>query len=83
MATESVFSITSPVVYPVSLVPAKWQWVLALNPMAGIIDGYRSAIFGKPWNGLTLSVSGGMTVGVFVLGLFYFRRTERRFADIA
>jgi len=73
----------SPVVYPVSLVPTKWQWALALNPMAGIIDGYRSAILGKPWNVVTLSVSTAVAVGLFVLGLYYFRKMERTFADIA
>jgi lipopolysaccharide transport system permease protein len=78
-----VMMYISPVVYPVSMVPARYQWVLALNPMAGIIDAYRSAILGKPWNGTTLAVSSGMAAGLFVLGLFYFRRTERQFADIA
>ena len=78
-----VMMYISPVVYPVSLVPVRYQWVLALNPMAGIIDAYRSAILGKPWNGTALAVSSAMAVGLFVLGLFYFRRTERQFADIA
>jgi lipopolysaccharide transport system permease protein len=73
----------SPVVYPVSLIPRRYQWLLALNPMAGIIDGYRAAILGKPWNLTTLCVSTMTALGLFVFGLFYFRRTERRFADIA
>ncbi len=73
----------SPVVYPVNLVPGRYQWVLALNPMAGIIDAFRSAILGKPWNFVTLGVSTAVTIGLFVFGLFYFRKTERRFADIA
>ena len=73
----------SPIIYPVSIVPPAWRWVLALNPMAGIIDGYRSAILGKPWDWLSLSISAAVTVGLLVLGLMYFRRTERRFADIA
>jgi len=73
----------SPVIYPVSLVPGKWQWLLALNPMTGIIDAYRSAILGKPWNFTTLAVSTAATLLLFVFGLFYFRKTERKFADIA
>ena len=73
----------SPVIYPVSLVPGKWQWLLALNPMTGIIDAYRSAILGKPWNFTTLAVSTAATLVLFVFGLFYFRKTERKFADIA
>ena len=74
----------SPVVYPVELVPARYQWLLALNPMAGIIDGYRTAMLGgRPWNFTVLGVSAATTVLLFVFGLFYFRKTERRFADIA
>jgi lipopolysaccharide transport system permease protein len=73
----------SPVVYPVSMVPDKYQWVLALNPMAGIIDGFRSALLGKPWNFTTLAVSAGVTVVLFLVGMFHFRRTEQYFADIA
>lgn len=73
----------SPVVYPVSLVPERFHWLLALNPMTGIIDGYRSAILAKPWNLTTLAVSTAVTVALFIFSLFYFRKTERRFADIA
>ena len=73
----------SPVVYPVSLIPSQYHWLLAINPMAGIIDAYRSAILGKPWNLTTLAVSGSITIVLLVFGMFYFRKTERRFADIA
>ncbi|MGB2985700.1 MAG: ABC transporter permease [Phycisphaerae bacterium] len=73
----------SPVVYPVSIVPERYHWVLALNPMAGIIDGYRSAILGKPWNLTTLGVSTAVTLALLTFSMFYFRKTERRFADIA
>jgi len=73
----------SPVIYPVSLVPAKWQWLLAMNPMVGIIDGYRSALLGQPWNLLTLAVSVLSATLLLAYGLFYFRKTERRFADVA
>lgn len=73
----------SPVVYPVTLVPARYRWLMGLNPMAGIIGAYRSAILGTPWDLVTLGVSIAVTIGVFVFGLFYFRKTERRFADIA
>jgi lipopolysaccharide transport system permease protein len=78
-----VLTYISPVIFPVGIVPARYQWLLALNPMAGIIDGFRSAILGKPWNLTTLIVSSISSIAVCVFGLFYFRRTERRFADIA
>ena len=73
----------SPVIYPVSLVPPGWQPVLALNPMAGIIDGFRSALLGLPWNLVTLSISSASSLVLLAYGLFYFRKTERRFADVA
>jgi lipopolysaccharide transport system permease protein len=57
--------------------------VLALNPMAGIIDGFRSALLGLPWNLVTLSISSASSLVLLAYGLFYFRKTERRFADVA
>lgn len=73
----------SPVIYPVSMVPPQWQPLLALNPMAGIIDGFRSALLGVPWNFTTLAISAAASLLLLVHGLFYFRKTERVFADIA
>jgi len=73
----------SPVIYSVTIIPPRYDWLLALNPMAGIIDGYRSAILGKPWNLTTLGVSTLSSFAIFTYGLFYFRKTERKFADIA
>ena len=73
----------SPVIYPVSMVPEKWQPLLALNPMAGIIDAFRSALLGLPFNLTTLAVSTVSSVLLLTYGLFYFRKTERSFADIA
>ena len=73
----------SPVVYPVSIVPKRYQWVLGLNPLCGLIDGFRSAILGTPWNFITLGLSVLLSTGMLVFSLFYFRRTERHFADIA
>jgi lipopolysaccharide transport system permease protein len=73
----------SPVIYPVSLFPKRYQAILALNPMCGIIEAYRAAMLGTPWNLSTLATSTASTFVLFILGLFYFRKTERRFADIA
>ena len=73
----------SPVIWPVTIVPEQWRWVVALNPMTGIIEGYRSAILGMEWDFLTLGVSAVTTVVLFLYGMAYFRKTERRFADIA
>lgn len=73
----------SPVAYATSLVPANWQWVYALNPMAGVVEGFRWALLGTaPPSGLALAVSL-LIVGIaLVSGSFAFTRMERDFADV-
>lgn len=78
-----VWQYMSPVVYPSSIVPEQYRWILFLNPMTGIIDGFRSAVFGLPIPWVALLMSTCITCVLFVFGMFYFRKTERRFADIA
>ena len=72
----------TPVIYPPSIVPERWRLVYSLNPMAGLIDGFRAAFFGSgpDWNGTSISLL--VAFGVFIVGAVYFRRVERRFADI-
>jgi lipopolysaccharide transport system permease protein len=78
-----VWMYASPLVYSASLVPTKWQIVYGLNPMAGIIDGFRWALLGHrefPAVGLAVSVLGAIAIGAF--GLYVFQRVERNFADV-
>jgi lipopolysaccharide transport system permease protein len=74
----------SPVGFSSSIVPEKWRLLYSLNPMVGVIDGFRWAILGGNmqiyWPGFILSVV--LTVGLFILGIRYFRKTERQFADV-
>lgn len=72
----------TPIIYPSSILPEKWRGLLALNPMTGIIEGYRAALFGRPvaWN--ALAISAAVTVVVLVWGLYVFRRMEKDFADV-
>ncbi len=72
----------SPVIYPVSIVPEVWRPLLALNPMAGIIDAFRSALLGSPFDFPTLIISALVSIALFVGGVLYFQRLERTFADI-
>lgn len=72
----------TPVIFPVGLVPRHWRWALYLNPMAGIIDGFRSAFLGKPFNWDILLLSFCAGVLMFFMGVAYFEKVERRFADI-
>jgi lipopolysaccharide transport system permease protein len=72
----------SPVAYPSSLVPERWRWLYGLNPMAGVIDGFRWALtgHGQPPGPLLLA-SSGMVVAVVLGGLFFFQRMEGAIAD--
>lgn len=72
----------SPVVYPSSMIPEKWQWLYHVNPIAGIIDGIRSVFLGIPFNWMALSTSMLASIVIFMTGVMMFERTERRFADI-
>ena len=73
----------TPVAYPSSLVPQPWRAWFGLNPMAGVVEGFRWAMLGKSAGpGGLLWVSVAAVILLFVGGLFYFRRTEATFADI-
>jgi lipopolysaccharide transport system permease protein len=76
-----ILMFVTPVIYPLSALPAKYHGLLALNPMFGITTAYRSAIFGERWHWLVIAISTTSAIVSFVFAIFYFRRTERRFAD--
>jgi lipopolysaccharide transport system permease protein len=78
-----IWLFITPVAYPASLIPEKWQLVYALNPMTGVVEGFRWALLGmEPAPGPMVAVSTLIAVIVLVTGLFYFRRMERTFADL-
>lgn len=73
----------TPVAYPITLIPERWQPLYSLNPMVGVVEGFRWVLFGEQhlsW--LPLIISTGAILAVFVGGLFYFRRMENEFADV-
>jgi lipopolysaccharide transport system permease protein len=74
----------SPVIYSATLVPAKWRTLFALNPMTGVIEGFRAALLGTAISitPLQFAISAAISIIIFVTGLFYFRRMERIFADM-
>ncbi|MBI3669984.1 MAG: ABC transporter permease [Acidobacteria bacterium] len=73
----------SPVAYPSALVPERWRWLYALNPMAGVIEGFRWALtgHGQPPGG-TLLISAGMVAVAVAGGLIYFQKMEGTIADV-
>ncbi len=77
-----IWMYITPVIYPVSLVPERWQWLLYLNPMTGLIEAFRSAFLGRPFDWGGIGISFAVAVAIFVIAVAYFERVERRFADI-
>lgn len=77
-----ILMFLTPVIYPPSILGAH-SWILAINPMTGFIKAARGALFGMPpVNGLLLSLSLACAVIVFLIGFWYFKKTERYFADL-
>jgi homopolymeric O-antigen transport system permease protein len=73
----------TPVAYPSSLVREPWRAVYALNPMVGVVDGFRWCVYGgSGLSGRGLAVSALSAIVILATGAFYFRRLERRFADV-
>jgi lipopolysaccharide transport system permease protein len=74
----------SPVAFSSDLVPERWRALYALNPMVGVIDGFRWSLFGGrtplDWNGV--AISAALVIGLLVSGVWFFRRTEKSFADV-
>ena len=77
-----LWMFVSPVIYPASVVPAKYRWILAINPLTGLIEGFRAALFARAVDWQGLAVSTLLTAGIVLYALYAFRRMEREFADI-
>jgi lipopolysaccharide transport system permease protein len=77
-----IWMYVTPVIYPVTFIPAKWRWAVMLNPLSGIIEAFRSSIFNQPFNWLSIAAAAIITVSFFLYAAYDFRRMERVFADI-
>jgi len=73
----------TPVVYPASMIPERWRWLYGLNPMTGVVEGFRWGLFGtgEP-PGLMFAISVVMVIVLLVSGAFFFKRMEDSFADV-
>jgi lipopolysaccharide transport system permease protein len=77
-----VWKYISPVVYSTTLIPEKWQIIYALNPMVGVVNGFRWALLGTPTPpDVRLVASVAVSLFLLISGLFYFRNMEKTFAD--
>jgi len=72
----------SPVVYPASLVPERWHWLVRLNPIAGIVGGFRAALLGQALDWREITLAALVTAGVVVFACHAFATMEDRFADV-
>jgi lipopolysaccharide transport system permease protein len=76
-----IWMFLSPIIYPSSMVPQEWRWVLSLNPITGLVESFRASLFGRqlPW--LALAYSAGFTLFMLVYAAYNFRRMEQTFAE--
>jgi lipopolysaccharide transport system permease protein len=78
-----IWLYATPIAYPASLISGPLYYVLALNPMAGVVRGFRWAILGTgDLDAITLALSSGVTIIALLGAILYFRRVEQRFADV-
>jgi lipopolysaccharide transport system permease protein len=77
-----IWLFATPIVYPLSMVPERWRWVIELNPMAGVVEAFRRSIFGRPVDPAPLLWAALLAIGLILTGSVYFRRTERMVADV-
>jgi lipopolysaccharide transport system permease protein len=78
-----VWMFSTPIVYPSSLLPASWRTIYGLNPMVGVVEGFRWALLGtNTLPGFMIVVSATAALVILIGGAFYFRHMEKSFADI-
>ncbi len=77
-----VWMIASPIFYPTSVLAEKWRLIFAINPLVGILDGFRSALFGTPFNWSVIGISFASVLVLSVAALWIFSWMEDEFADV-
>jgi lipopolysaccharide transport system permease protein len=77
-----LWMFASPVIYPTSIVPERWKWLIIINPVAGIIEGFRASLTGGNFDWFHVSISAVITLGLLVCSVYIFRRFEDTFADL-
>lgn len=77
-----LWMFASPIIYPASMLPERWRWLLRLNPLTGIIETFRASLFGREFDWAALGISATLTIVLLVYSLYAFRRVEKGFADI-
>ena len=76
-----LWMFATPVLFPASLVPPEWRWLLAINPMTSVIEGFRAAVLGRALNVASLAATAVIAAALLAGSIYVFRRFERTFAD--
>lgn len=77
-----VWMLLSPIAYPTSVIPERWQGLYSLNPLVGIVEAFRSSLLGQPFKWANLGISAAITLAVLIYSSYMFRKMEKSFADI-
>ena len=77
-----IWMYLTPVIYPITFVPENWRWLLYINPMYVWISGIRASFLGQPFDATGIAISLVLSIIIFILGMIYFEKAQRRFADI-
>jgi len=77
-----IWMFATPVIYPVTMLPERWRWALALNPMTGIVEGWRASLVGGAFDARVMCLSLLSAVVALAAGVWYFQRVEEHFADV-
>jgi len=72
----------SPIIYPATIAPTRWQWLLRLNPVTGVVGGFRSALLARSFDWPSIAIATALTALLLILSFIYFRRVEDNFADV-
>lgn len=80
--TIQLWMFASPIIYPTSYIPEKWRLLYSLNPLVGIVEGFRASLLGQALNLPALAISAGITLALLVCSAYVFRRMEKDFADV-
>lgn len=72
----------TPIIYPLNFISEKWRWILMINPLTAIVESFRAAIFGNPFDITLILVSVFIIFAVFLYSIYTFRQLERSFADV-
>src|SRR5262249_21291843 len=78
-----IWMVATPIAYPSSLLTEPWRTLYGLNPMVGVIEGFRWALLGTEPSPILLALSVLVSSGLLLSGAFYYRQAERTFADVA